>query len=131
MISYLDHLQRGERIFVASRFAAKSGRAQFGFCCAEPIRCVPFCTKYGTDTALASHPAFGLGDSGVPSAEYYLGQAEVASRMALIEPNSEKARIMHVLALEYFEKAERARAEQTAPPAYQIPNARRDRDIEK
>lgn len=46
--------------------------------------------------------------------------------MALTEPNPEKARILHVLALEYFEKAER-----TAPPAYQIPNARRDRDIEK
>lgn len=67
----------------------------------------------------------------MPSAEYYLRQAEVASRMALTEPNSERARILHVLALEYFDKAERARAEQTAPPAYQIPNARRDRDIEK
>lgn len=51
--------------------------------------------------------------------------------MALTEPNPEKARILHVLAFEYFDKADRATAEQTATPAYQIPNARSDRDIEK
>jgi hypothetical protein len=49
----------------------------------------------------------------VLSAEYYLKQAEVASRLALAESDPEKARVMHILALEYFDKAGKA----IRPPA--------------
>ncbi|TYO60899.1 hypothetical protein FXV83_41205 [Bradyrhizobium hipponense] len=56
----------------------------------------------------------------VPSADYYLKQAEIASRLALAEPDPEKARAMHVLALELFDKAARTQpsppAEPTMPP---------------
>lgn len=47
----------------------------------------------------------------MPSAEYYLKQAEIASRIALAESDPVKTQAMHVLALEMFEKAERAKAE--------------------
>jgi hypothetical protein len=46
----------------------------------------------------------------MPSAEYYLKQAETASRMALAESDPAKMRAMHLLALEFFDKAERAKA---------------------
>lgn len=39
------------------------------------------------------------------TAEYFLKQAEIASRMALAEPDAEKARAMHIMALEFFDKA--------------------------
>jgi hypothetical protein len=41
----------------------------------------------------------------VLTAQYHLNQAEVAARMALAEPDPEKAATLHVLALEYFAKA--------------------------
>jgi hypothetical protein len=37
---------------------------------------------------------------------------------------------MHVLALELYDKADRARVEDT-PPAYQLPNAEGDEGLEK
>jgi hypothetical protein len=52
----------------------------------------------------------------VPTAEYYLKQAEIASRMALSEPDSQKARAMHILALDYFDKAYRAQVREAPPP---------------
>lgn len=47
----------------------------------------------------------------MPTAEYYLKQAEIASRMALAEPDAEKARAMHVMALEFFDKAYQVQAD--------------------
>jgi hypothetical protein len=44
----------------------------------------------------------------VPTAEYFIKQAEIAGRMALAEPDPEKARAMHILALEYYDRAYRA-----------------------
>ena len=44
----------------------------------------------------------------MPTAEYYLKQAEIASRIALTDPNPEKARAMHIVALDFFDKAHRA-----------------------
>jgi hypothetical protein len=66
----------------------------------------------------------------VPTVEYYTRQAEVTARMALAESEPEKAEALHVLALQYFDKAEKARAGQVMP-AYQIPDSSRDRDLEK
>ena len=57
------------------------------------------------------------GECGVPSADYFLKQAEIAARMALAEPDPAKARAMHILALEYFDKAHKASTEATPPPA--------------
>lgn len=53
----------------------------------------------------------------VPTAEYYLKQAEIASRMALAEPDPEKARAMHIMSLDYFDKAHRASVKNTEAPA--------------
>ncbi|MDH2352569.1 hypothetical protein QCM80_18195 [Bradyrhizobium sp. SSUT112] len=64
------------------------------------------------------------------SPEYYLRQAEIASRMALAESNPEKARALHVLALDYFDRAEKARAE-TAMPAYQLTPPITNQELEK
>jgi hypothetical protein len=49
------------------------------------------------------------------SAEYYLRQAETAARLALAESDPAKARAMHILALEFYDKADKARTEQTPP----------------
>jgi hypothetical protein len=46
----------------------------------------------------------------VPSAEYYLRQAEVAARLALAESEPTKAAALHLLALEQYHKAEKAKA---------------------
>jgi len=56
--------------------------------------------------------------SAVPTAEYYFKQAEIASRMALAEPDPQKARAMHLMALDFFDKAYRAQTEglPAAPP---------------
>lgn len=51
----------------------------------------------------------------MPAAEYYLKQAEIASRMALAEPDPEKARAMHIMALDFFDKAHRASIKDTGP----------------
>jgi hypothetical protein len=45
----------------------------------------------------------------VPSAEYYLKQAELAARLALAESDPEKVRAMHILALEHYDKADKAK----------------------
>ena len=50
------------------------------------------------------------------TAEYYLKQAEIASRMALAEPDAEKARAMHIMALDFFDKAYRAQSKDTPAP---------------
>jgi hypothetical protein len=55
---------------------------------------------------------------GVLSAEYYLKQAETAARLALAESDPAKAQAMHILALEFYDKADKARTELT-PTAYQ------------
>ncbi|WP_439375162.1 hypothetical protein ACRQ5Q_23980 [Bradyrhizobium sp. PMVTL-01] len=53
----------------------------------------------------------------MPAAEYYLKQAEIASRLARAEPDPEKARAMHIMALSLFDKAHRAQVKDTpAPP---------------
>ena len=49
------------------------------------------------------------------SVEYYLRQAEVASRFALAESDPKKAQAMHILALEFFEKAEAAKTKRSLP----------------
>ena len=53
----------------------------------------------------------------MPSADYFLKQAEIAARMALAEPDAAKVRAMHILALEYFDKARRASTEAATPAA--------------
>jgi hypothetical protein len=47
----------------------------------------------------------------VPSADYYLKQAELAARLALTESDPEKAKAAHLLAVEFYDKADKARAE--------------------
>ena len=56
------------------------------------------------------------GETIVPTAEYYLKQAEIASRMALAESDPEKARAMHILALAYYDKAYLAQVQDASPP---------------
>jgi hypothetical protein len=41
----------------------------------------------------------------VPSADYYLKQAELAARLALTESDPEKAKVAHLLAVEFYDKA--------------------------
>jgi hypothetical protein len=48
----------------------------------------------------------------VPSAEYFVKQAELAARLALAESDPEKARAMHILALEHYDRADKARAQE-------------------
>ena len=47
----------------------------------------------------------------MPSAEYYLQQAETATLLALAESDPQKAAAFRVLALQNYEKANQARAE--------------------
>jgi hypothetical protein len=42
-----------------------------------------------------------------------LKQAQLAARLALAESNPDKARALHVLALDYYAKADEAKAEET------------------
>ena len=65
----------------------------------------------------------------MPSPEYYLRQAELASRLALIEADPAKARALHAVALDFCEKAARAKAEQT-PDAYRLPKTSGGRSLE-
>jgi len=44
----------------------------------------------------------------MPSAEYHLRQAELAVRLANAEPDPDKDRALHELAVSFYEKAERA-----------------------
>lgn len=57
------------------------------------------------------------GENALPSAEYYLKQAQLAARLALTESDPVKARALHVLALEYFDKADKAKVEQARDKA--------------
>jgi hypothetical protein len=43
-------------------------------------------------------------------------QAELAARLALAESDPERARVLHILALKHYDKADKARA-QDKPPA--------------
>lgn len=52
----------------------------------------------------------------MPTTEYYLKQAEIASRMALAESDPEKAKAMHILALEHYDKAYLAQVREASPP---------------
>lgn len=61
----------------------------------------------------------------MPTAEYYLKQAEIASRMALTETDSAKARAMHILALEYYDKAYLAHREASPPQPTSSPTSSR------
>ena len=58
-----------------------------------------------------------VGGSALPSSEYYLKQAQLAARLALAEADPEKARALNVLALECFEKAEKAKVEEARDKA--------------
>jgi hypothetical protein len=50
----------------------------------------------------------------MPSAEYYLKQAETASRLALTESDPAKMQAaLHLLVLEFFNKAEQVKAAST------------------
>ena len=51
----------------------------------------------------------------MPSIDYYLKQAELAARLALAESNPDKARALHVLVLDYYDKADSAKVERRAP----------------
>ena len=42
-------------------------------------------------------------------------QAKLAARLALAESDPEKSRAMHILALEYYDKADRVRTPETPP----------------
>jgi hypothetical protein len=53
----------------------------------------------------------------VPSSDYYLRQAELAARLVLAEPNPDKASALQMLALEYYDKAEKAKVEEARPKA--------------
>lgn len=53
--------------------------------------------------------------------EYYLKQAEIASRMALAEPDPEKARAMHINSLGFFDKAYRAQGKDPFTPSEKSP----------
>jgi len=44
----------------------------------------------------------------MPSAEYHLRQAELAVRLANAEPDPDKARALHEVAVSFYEKTERA-----------------------
>jgi hypothetical protein len=43
----------------------------------------------------------------LPSADYYLKQAQIAARLALAESNPDKARALHFLVLDYYAKADK------------------------
>jgi hypothetical protein len=47
----------------------------------------------------------------MPSSEYHLKQGQLAARMALAEPDEAKATKLNLLALEQFDKAEKAKVE--------------------
>jgi len=76
---------------------------------------------------LSSMRRAAIGRSGtVPSADYYLKQAELAARLALTESDPEKAKAAHLLAVEFYDKADKARAQAvpassdaTTPPGMQ------------
>jgi hypothetical protein len=57
------------------------------------------------------------GGSALLSSEYYLKQAQLAAQLALAESDPVKARALHVLALEYFDKADKAKVEQVRDKA--------------
>jgi hypothetical protein len=59
-----------------------------------------------------------------------LRQAEVTARMALAESDPDKTEALHMLALKYFEKAEKSEAGGMTQ-AYQIPEAAKNRDLGK
>jgi hypothetical protein len=58
-----------------------------------------------------------FGGSALPSSEYYLKQAQLAAHLALVESNPDKARALHVLALDYYDKADKAKVEQARDKA--------------
>jgi conjugal transfer/entry exclusion protein len=45
----------------------------------------------------------------MPSSEYHLKQATIAARLALTESDKVKAAQLHLMALEQFDKAEKAK----------------------
>jgi hypothetical protein len=51
------------------------------------------------------------------SSEYYLKQAETAARLALVEPDPVKAKALHLMALDYFDRADKAKVERTTVSA--------------
>jgi hypothetical protein len=51
----------------------------------------------------------------VLTAEYHLKQAEIAARLALAEADPKKAAAFHVMTLEHFAKAEKAKLKEPAP----------------
>lgn len=67
--------------------------------------------------ALMSHSQLGGQGKCVPSSDYYLRQSELAARLVLAEPSPDKARALQMLALEYYDKAEKAKVEEARPKA--------------
>ena len=53
----------------------------------------------------------------LPDPDYYLKQAQSAAQLALAEPDPTKARATHAMALDYYDEADKARAEETRPEA--------------
>ena len=51
----------------------------------------------------------------MPTAEYHLKQAEIAAHLALAEPDPKKAAAFHLMALDHFDKAEKAKLNVSAP----------------
>lgn len=51
----------------------------------------------------------------MPTAEHHLKQAEIAARLALAEPEPKKAAAIPVMALDHFDKAEKAKLNVSAP----------------
>jgi hypothetical protein len=60
---------------------------------------------------LKTRATWNCGEKCVPSSDYYLKQAQLAARLALAESNPDKARALNVLALQHYEKAEKAKVE--------------------
>jgi hypothetical protein len=51
----------------------------------------------------------------MPTAQYHLKQAQIAARLALVEPDADKAARLNLLALEHFDKAEKAKDGEKSP----------------
>jgi hypothetical protein len=56
-----------------------------------------------------------VGECGVPSAKFYLRQAELASRLALAATDEAKLAALHLLVLQNLERAEKAKRDEPPP----------------
>ena len=67
----------------------------------------------------------------MPTAEYHLKQAQLAAGMALAEPDKSKSARLNLLALEHFDKAEKAKARAGKRPSRRSrrPSGKDDGDL--